>query len=217
LYKSGHVEVGNVTNLTIGGSLVAGIDATIGGYALNGSIRSRYAIGALNIRGNIVGNASNAALISAGGQLRPRGTSDMAIGSITVNGNVSHAKIRAGDSGFLDFGIRNADAQIGNVVIGGNWTASEMGAGTYTRSGSTYSKIFADDIKDSPRVNSRIASITIGGTVRGTSTVGDQFGFIAENIGSLRIGTTSHALNTGKSNDNLLLDSVFGDTRLVEY
>jgi hypothetical protein len=63
----------------------------------------------------------------------------------------------------------------------------------------------------------RIGSITIGGTVRGTSAAGDSFGFIAEEIGRVKIGGSDRALVSGPSNDNQLLDTVFGDTKLFEY
>jgi hypothetical protein len=48
----------------------------------------------------------------------------------------------------------------------------------------------------------------------------DHFGFVAESIGSLKIGDTTIPLLAGRSNDDLLLaadiDGLFGDVRLRE-
>ena len=72
-----------------------------------------------------------------------------------------------------------------------------------------------------------IASISIGGAAYGTVGGADAYGFVAEQIGKFKVGTTSFALLAGKSNDNptvgtpapaanLLAVGPTGDLRLLE-
>jgi hypothetical protein len=219
----GSVVADNVSNFVLGGSLISGfgLPSRPDNQSNNGVIISKNAIDNLTIRGDVRGNSTQSALITARGQIRPRGTTDLAFGNINIAGNVDRAAIRAGNGVFLESGsfvfLNNPDAQIGSITVGGNWTASELGSGTYSRSGDRYVKTVDSGVPDSPRRLARIGSITIGGSVRGTSATGDRFGFIAEEIGRVRIGASDRALVSGPSNDNQLLDSVFGDTKLFEY
>ncbi len=213
LFFSGSISVGTARNLTVG-SLISGFDGTSGEYLNNGAIVASNNIENLRILRNVIGNSSNPALIQARGQASPSGRSDFAFGSITIGGDVTRSKFIAGinSSRFLS----NADAQIGAVVVNGNWTASDLLAGAQHHGGGFYAKFSGTGVTDSTRIRSSIASITIGGTVRGTTSAGDHFAFAAENIGRLKIGATSYALTSGPSNDNRLLDALFADVRLIE-
>jgi hypothetical protein len=219
----GSVVADNASNFVLGGSLISGLGlpSRPDNQLNNGAIISKNAIDNLTIRGDVRGNSTQSALIAARGQVRSRGATDLAFGNINIAGNVERANIRAGNGAFFEsgsfVGLNNSDAQIGSVTVGGNWTASELGAGTYSRTGDRYNKLAIAGVPDSSRRLARIGSITIGGSVRGTSTTGDGFGFIAEEIGRVRIGGSDRALVPGPSNDNQLLDSVFGDTKLFEY
>src|SRR5262249_15617714 len=68
--NSGHVDIGSLfaATFTLGGSLIAG---TSGGFENNGAIRFLHNVGKLLIKGDVVGNASNPALIAAWGQAIP--------------------------------------------------------------------------------------------------------------------------------------------------
>ena len=219
----GSVVADNVSSFVLGGSLISGLGlpGRPDNQFNNGAIISKNAIDNLTIRGDVRGNSTQSALIAARGQFRSRGATDLAFGNINIAGNVELANIRAGNGAFFDSGsftfLNNPDAQIGSVSVGGNWTASELGAGTYSRTGDRYNKLTIAGVPDSSRRLARIGSIAIGGSVRGTSAAGDHFGFIAEEIGRVRIGGSDRALVSGPSNDNQLLDSVFGDTKLFEY
>lgn len=219
----GSVVVDNVSNFVLGGSLFSGLGlpSRPDNQFNNGAIISKNAIDNLTIRGDVRGNSTQSALIAARGQIRPRGATDLAFGNINIAGNVERANIRAGNGAFFESGsvtfLNNPDAQIGSVTVGGNWTASELGAGTYNRTGDRYNKLTIAGVPDSSRRLAKIGSIAIGGSVRGTSAAGDNFGFIAEEIGRVRIGGSDRALVAGPSNDNQLLDAVFGDTKLFEY
>ena len=224
LQSTGIVECvsGRIEAMTLGGSLIAGIDKTSGLFQDNGAIRAGDNIGRLTIRGSIVGNATHAAFISARGQKAPPAGSDVAIGTITVTGRVEHALIHAG---IREFGPTNADAQIGTVTVGGDWIASSLVAGAQAGADGVFGtqddgKFAGAFTKDVAGVFSRINSVIIGGQVVGTEFTGDHFGIIAESVGSLSIGANLIPLLAGKHNDDILLapliDGFFGDLRLRE-
>ena len=173
----------------------------------------------MTIKGSIVGNSTNAALIAAVGQAAPPAGSDVAIGTIRVMGRVEYGLIDAGTFGEHT----NADAQIGTVTVGGDWIASSLVAGTNAGVDGLYGT--ADDVKsaggkDLVNVLSSIGSITINGTVIGTAITGDHFGFVAETVGTVTINGAAIPHVAGPHNDDILLatdiDGLFGDVRLRE-
>lgn len=209
--------------MTLGGSLIAGTKNIQGFFTYNGAIVSAHDIGSLTIKGSVVGNSTNAALIAAVGQAAPPAGSDVAIGTIKITGRVEYGLIEAGIFGEHT----NADAQIGTVTVGGDWIASSLVAGTNAGVDGIYGT--ADDVKsaggllsnkDLVNVLSSIGSITINGTVIGTSITGDHFGFVAETVGTVTINGAAIPHVAGAHNDNILLatdiDGVFGDVRLRE-
>lgn len=223
LVSSGVVDSsGTIDVMTVGGSLIAGMDSTTGLFERNGAIQAGDSIGSLRIRGNIAGNETNAALISARGQAIPPAASDLAIGVLAVTGFVEHAVIYAG----IDrFGNTNADAQIGTVTVGGDWVASNLIAGGAAGSDGLFGT--QDDVKlsgpltrDVAGVYSRINALTIGGQVIGTEFTGDNFGIVAESVVNLSIGGNIIPMLAGRHNDFVILhpflDGFFGDVWLRE-
>ena len=220
LERSGYVQAQRIGTLTLNGSLISGTDNTTGTFTNNGAIRVFYDIGSATIKGSLIGNTTHKAVISASGRQAPSGTTDLAIGKLTVNGRVEHAQVLAG---VVDSGVaNNADAQIGPVIVGLDWIASSLVAGATTGADAFYGNSndakMAGGVKDVATVFSKITSIVIGGQVIGSTTGGDHFGFVAENIGSLKVkgGTTTFPLVAGNSNDDILLTILFNDTRLNE-
>jgi hypothetical protein len=229
LQNSGCVLARRISTVTLNGSLIAGTDNTSGMFSSNGAIRASHDIASLTIKGSVIGNSTSKALIAARGQFAPSGATDLAIGKLTINGRVEYGLILAGVDGYQDVASSNADAQIGPVVIGGDWIASSLVAGAAPGVDGHYGnaddvKMSGGGIKDVSTVSSKITSIVIGGQVIGTPVqVGDHFGFVAENIGSFKVkgGTTTYSLTAGNSNDDILLSLIFGglvggDTRLNE-
>lgn len=202
--QSGFIIGDRITSIALGGSLIAG--ENLGGKTLDsGAIRAIKDIGSILIRGNVFGNSTNFAYITAGGSATPTATKDVAIGSVRVLGRVERAKILAGYD--TKAGAKDADAQIGTVFVGGDWIASSMAAGAVPGANSLYGD--SDDakmtggVKDDGSINSQIKSVTIGGQVLGTVGGSDHFGFVAESIGIVRIGGALQPVNLGISNDNL--------------
>ena len=217
---------GKLASITLGGSIITGTDNSSknqagGDLTDNAAIRGFHGIGALTVKGGLTGNLSAGGLTSviiiADGQAVPGPTSDIAIGKIAITGSVHYATILAG---YGNIGPDNADAQIGAVTVGGDWIASSIaagakagpmgfGAGDAINSGGT----------DTAGRFSKIASITIAGQVFGTpSNVGmfDQFGFVAEEIGALKIGGSAFTLAAGKHIDNFTVGQTLGDVHVHE-
>jgi hypothetical protein len=215
---AGSISASTILNLTVDGSIIAGVDATSGNFEANGAIRASRELKSLTVGGSLVGNSTHRVLIQANRQENPTGTSDLAIGSIKVNGRVEYTRIRAGL--LFETGAENADAQIGSVIVGGNWIASTITAGISLGADglpgtNDDAKLNGIGVKDVASVNSKINSITIGGQILGTANGGDHFGFVAEVLGSLKIGGVNIPLLAGKSNDNAALGP-FADFRARE-
>ena len=225
LFRSGVVEADRISTITIGGSIVSGTDDTTGAFGANGAILVKNDIGTLTIKGSIIGNSTNPALITARGQAATVGTTDLAIGKLTVNGRVEYGRIVAGD-GLWTGSANNADAQIGQVVVGHDWISSDLVAGAAAGINGFFgngddTKIGANGglgVRDVANVFSKITSIVIGGQVIGTANIGDHFGFVAENIGSFKVkgGTTTYTQLSGNGNDDILLSLFDYDVRLNE-
>lgn len=218
LEGAGRISAYSIANLTVGGSIVAGTDATSGNFEDNGAIRVSYELTNLTVKGSLLGNATHRVLITAARNLAPSLTSDLAIGTMKINGRVERTRIRAGL--FFELGGENADAQIGSATVGGNWIASSITAGA--SSGADGQIGTADDaklsgmfVKDIATIHSKINSITIVGQVLGTAGGSDHFGFVAETLGSLKIGGANIPLLAGNSNDNKPL-GITGDVRARE-
>jgi hypothetical protein len=242
LTSSGYIQSGKIGRIFIGGSIIAGIDdSTAGDLQLNASIRAEESIGSLTVKGSLIGNlGSNGdarVIISARGTNNPDATTDIAIGKVTIGGRAEFSQILAGYD--TDLNPENADAQIGAVTVGGDWIASNIVAGAMNLgvndapggSGVEADNVNFGDAHDSKIVEagestsilSRIGRIQVAGQIFGTpEDVGsnDRFGFVAEEIGALKIGLRTFGLNDGGGNNGIPLGlettEVFSDTTLHE-
>lgn len=219
LSGSGFIVANRIVSLTIGGSLIAGSDGTFGTFQNNGAIRADDDLGTVLIKGSIeAGFGGNPAIISARGQATPTSTSDVAIGKLTVGGDVNGVLILAGvDANGV---ARNADAQIGTVYVGGDWIVSSIAAGVDPGPGGFFgdgddTKMSGGVVNDNPAMYSSIKSLIIGGQVAGDyQTLGD-FGIVAEIVGVVAIGGTTLSTTAGKSNDDFSV-GITGDCKVHE-
>lgn len=196
----------NLSKLTVGGSLIRSSAQN------NGAVYAGITLGPVLVKGDIIGAEDAPFSLQGNGPLT--GNSSTAISSVTVNGDVENSLIVGGRL------AKNGHAQIGKVLVKGDWTASSIVAGALTSLNNNSMLNFGngDDVlgQNGPaNVVSKIASITINGSVKGTADGGDHFGFVAQQIGSLKIGGVSYALNAGKSNDLINLGPT-GDVKLRE-
>ena len=203
---------GRIAGITIGGSIISGLDHGTGSLTSNASIRAGNDIGFLTVKGSIighpdVGNGASPVIISARGQEFPQPGIDLAIGKITIGGNVENAQILAGYDPTLN--PKNADAQIGAVQVGGDWVASDLVAGAtnpaFPNFGLNDFGIGGPGTTDNSTIISRIASITVGGLIFGTPnsvSTTDHFGFVAQQIGAFKAGGFVIHLRSGPNDDN---------------
>ena len=173
--------------LTVDGSIQSG------GGAGSGSIRAGENIASIAVGDGLIGSSAQPVLLTAGGA---------GIGQVWISGHVEYAKIMAG---YDRAGIAiNGDAQIGQIAVKGNWVASSAVAGSISGPDGLFGT--ADDAIRFPHSNTVIASIAtikIAGHARGTDgPAADHFGFVAEEIGKVKIGTRLSQLSPGPGNDH---------------
>jgi hypothetical protein len=118
--------------------------------------------------------------------------------------------------------LKNGDAQIGAMTVGGDWVASSLVAGVDAGGDGLFGT--SDDVKggitDTPGIVSKITSVTIGGLALGapnSTNPSDGFGFVAQQIGSLKVNGFDIAVSAGTANDLLGLNvGLTGDLKLLE-
>lgn len=196
LTDSGSIQADQFGKITIGGNLTGGSknpahNATI---MRSGAIQATHDIASLTVRGhagdpNFSSTSDLPFTISAVGQLKPAKSKDLAIGSITIFGDADLLNIFAGYNPSLT--PVNGGAQIGKVSVAGNWIASNLVAGVMNATSTNKNFGDASDAAiptGSPSAIARIASISIGGVISGTTGGTDHFGFVSQAIGSFSIG-----------------------------
>jgi hypothetical protein len=199
---------GALGKLTVGGSVRGDVfvSGRIGTVAIAGdlrgdagstTLRSSSVIGSVKIGGDLAG-----ARILAFGVVSPSSAAKaVAIKSVTVAGDVVDSRILAG---YTIAAPQNAEAQIGAIKVKGNWVRSDAAAGVKTGADGFFGT--ADDavIAAGGAITSRIASIVIGGQAYGTFGGTDAFGFAAQQIGALRVGTVVFPLRKTGPDDVLV-------------
>jgi hypothetical protein len=135
--------------------------------------------------------------------------SDLAIAKVTVAGSVINSEILAGYN-LGGTGV-NADAQIGAVVVGGDWRASSLVAGAVDADGDGFGD--ADDrliAGGNAALVARIAEVTIRGGVFGTASdpeieddpaASDHYGFVAQQFGKFSVGIPAVVFNVAQTNE----------------
>lgn len=207
--------VGGVTELRVRGDLngvaliASGPNGGFGHVDIEGSARSSghggaglFAtgnIGLLEIGGDLLGTGQAPFTISARGAAAPGGAIAAAIAAVTITGKAEFASILAGY--MPDGSADNANVQIGSVSVGGDWRASSLAVGVDAGDDGFFGN--ADDrlITGGNGAVARIARITIKGSVFGTDLADDHFGFVAEELGKLKIAGELVPLTSGPRND----------------
>lgn len=197
-------NTGTIAGLTLGTIKIGGsMHGDSHGTIVSGSIVART-LGAVSVGGDVLG----ASIFASGNAAPVTAAQALAIKSLTVGGSFEGSQIIAGN-------FTNPDVQVGAVVVKGRWVRSDLVVGAKNLgtgdaaggSGTAADNVnFGDDhdfrinAGGNPAIVAKIASITIGGEVRGSpSSVNssDHFGFVAEQIGSFKIGGTVIPLTAG--------------------
>ena len=208
---SGFLGAGNASSITLNGAMTSDanaatdnagapeifVDGRLSSLKINGGlVDARVSVGRDLVKA-IIGTGITHSTITAVGQAAPvLPAGDVAIGSLTVNGNVTDSQILAGYAAVAGSSAAptavNADASIGTVKVTGNWTASSLIAGVQDTDGDGFGD--ADDVKiaggtDRANMRSQITSVVITGTVDGSSVnPNDHFGFEAQRILAFKSG-----------------------------
>jgi hypothetical protein len=194
VFVSGALGAATVKNFS-GGSLIAGT------------------IGKMHVSGDVAGTADDPALIAAQTQIK----------AIQIDGNLTFGNVFVGAMEFT-FGFasqandltnqtfsKQADCSLGTLLVKGNWQGSNVSVGVDDVDGDGFGNsddaIVTDGVIDNPFIVAAIKSIVIVGDVQETATVGDRFGIVAQQIGSIRVGTTVVALKRGPANDAIPIDA----------
>jgi hypothetical protein len=193
----GYIEAGHIGSAVIG-SIQAGSVGTAGAVYGDGAILAANDIASLTVTGAVQGTSSNAVTISAYGQVTP-GKLDLAFGKISVVGSVSDTNFLAGypQSGDPKNGNGNGAASIGSVVVGGDWSGSNLVAGVIAAAlNGNFGDAHATLISSSSTVVPTIASIIIKGNVTG-SGAHDTYGFVAKQIDAFSVDGKAQSLAVG--------------------
>ncbi len=220
---SSGLTAGSIGKLTVKGGLTNSAisssssisSATINGDFTKSALVAATTTGAVKVLGKLIGDATTPSVISARGPLNPTSQAkSVAISSLTIKKDVANAEILIGyDKTFVP---TNGDASIGTVTINGNWTASSLVAGIKddTDNGFGLDDVPIPGFDATPTVFSRIASLIIKGTVTSSPSATDTYAITAQQIGKVKIGTTTIVLDKLLP-DNLLIAPT-DDFRLVE-
>ena len=214
---SGFIQSGGtIGTVQIGGSIITGSDnSSVGTLTRNASIAARGGIGKIIVKGSIIGNATNPAVISVEND---NAVSKLAIGSIAVGGSVFQARILAGFDE-TTFVPANSDVHIGTVTVARDWVGSSISAGIIDDGADGFG------INDAsiggggdPAITSRIARIQITGSAYGLVGSIANFGFVAQEIGAVKISSRALIFQSGPGTDTLAqLIGTTGTFRAVEF
>jgi hypothetical protein len=213
----GAVTGGSLTSAGSINAVSVGKDLTSGGIAAGGQIKNVRVLGELS--GVDADRPSVIAALAKVDATTPGGA--VALNALLVKGDVENAQVLLGyRKDVSDAGVRylprNPDAGTGTVVVKGDWIASNLVAGVFDATGDGFGQNDTAIGGDTTAtIVSRIASVVIKGVAIGTSAVGDSYAITAQEIGKLTIDGQKVKLNNAQK-DNVLLDSVNGDFRLVE-
>jgi hypothetical protein len=191
-----------------GGPLTSEISGKLGALKVK-TDASRVTIAAQSIGTIQALNLDRVTVLASGVTNPAKAANALAIKSLTVNGSVRDTQILAGYA--ASGAAVNADVAIGKVLVKGQWIASDLVVGAAAGADGLFGT--ADDalIAGGNAIVAKIASITIAGAAFGTTeNLRDGFGFVAQQLGSVKVGKASVPLTGGAGND--LTPQLLGQT-----
>ncbi len=190
---------GHIHSVVVKGSVIAGYNTGTGTLTNSGTIYSAMSsIDSITISGSVLGNSTNPVVISGNGFDAKTATGDLAIGQVTIGGDAVRLNLVAG---FNDGFDTNADGSIGKILVKGSWRASNAIAGAHQNSAPSWGVGDTLQHANDTSLVAQIGSIIIGGNVEGAAGSAQQFGFVSQQINSLKIGGHAVTLKTGPGND----------------
>jgi hypothetical protein len=191
--------LGSIARVNIGGSIIGGSADSGGSITRSGMINAGKSLGSVIVGGDAIGSIDSPVIISAVGQpVKPTEGFDVAIKSVTIKGSAVNTRILAGFD--TNQNPANADACIGTVKIGKNWVSSSIAAGVQDAGNPGFgSGDILQAVGDTALI-ARIASINIRGAMLPGIDSETYFGFVAQEIVKLQIGSYRAPLTAGPSN-----------------
>lgn len=185
---SGFAYLQRVGSVKILGGIHAGRTASGTPLTYNGALYIYDVAPSITIKGGIIGNAETNAFVIAGGFLSGPPTGDyVAIGKLSVTGDVAFATIATGHNfnASVPFGMAgNPDAGLGSVTVSGNWLHSSLFVGVNDTGAAGVTTTDTRDAGNATQI-ARVASITIKGRIQFAAGASSGSGFEAEKIGKL--------------------------------
>jgi hypothetical protein len=185
--QAGSVGLKDPQSVTVLGGIHAGRTATGIELAYNGALFIAGNAKTVTIKGGISGNSEKNAFLLAGGTAPTEAGDFVAIGKLSIVGDVSYATIASGHGFSLTTAVgdaENPDAGIGKVTVSGNWIHSNLLVGVNDVGTFGASVDDTHSVGDAARV-ARLAALTIRGRILDDPTVSGRSGFEAEKIGSI--------------------------------
>jgi hypothetical protein len=205
---------GSIDQVIIAGSVIGGTTSGSASNIRSGAIRAGDVLGSVVIGGDTIGSSNSPVVISGvGAETKPTEGLDVAIRSVVIKGNAINTQILGG---FLPSGTpANADASIGSVKVGRNWIGSSIVAGAQDAGAPGFGAGDVLQTVDDTALVAKIASIAIRGSFLPGITPLLNFGFVAQEIGKVQVGSFKTTLTEGPSNDDLTLGA-FSNLHLLE-
>lgn len=231
LQNAGIIEAGSITKLDVKGDVTAGLnssyyldsggnDASTGQIFDSGSIFTSADIKTLIIEGSVISQSftstpttqagptftvTNGVYIFAGhGPAKAHATSDVAIGSVTIDGDATGLNLLAGFSTAVvapSGSASDGSAQIGSVLIKGNMSASNIAAGVNPDANGVFGNASNTAATASTNgIYSTISSIIVQGNLTGSTS--GVTGIVAEEVLNVQAANIAPLrLHAGPSND----------------
>lgn len=183
----------NLRTLVVNGDLVAGTFGAGTQVGYNGAILVGKNLLGATIRGSMIGNIENKAILMAGGAAPTVPADYFAIGRLTVLGSVYEGYIASGhtadfSSATADIGnAENPDAGVGPVLVNGDWTHSSLNAGLNDNFSAGIDILDTHSVGD-PARTARLAAVIIKGHVLDNPILPGVSGFAATKFASLTVG-----------------------------
>lgn len=197
--NSGFISVGGtLSSITVGSNISSGFSASDASWNL-GSVRAGV-IGTMLVKGYVEGTPSQHVLITAQGDITATTGKNLAIGKLTILGNVRETDILGGydqNGSTLNGagGNNGGSAQLGTITFNGNMTDSVIATGIDTNNAAP--NHWAEDTNTalpSPgSIVSSIAKIVVKGTLGGSV----QNGIAAGQVLSLSVGGSKASIPPG--------------------
>ncbi len=213
-FYSGAIQtLGNIGKVNIGADIKGGAGVRSGAIFAHGfHPSSALGIGSIAIKGSLIGGAGTGAgaiysfgaigsmkvgIDIAGAFIAAGGIAQLAVGRSVLGSQIVSGIAIAG-TGFANTTsssapVAHATAGFGKITVGGNWSASSLVADISPGLDGFYGT--GDDASLYANTIAAIQSVKIKGTISGTPTAGDAFGFLARTIVAFRAANASPLLN----------------------